>query len=828
MTALAAALSLASCNVEESIETGANGLTITLDSGALATKAGDDAAPGFETEISYFDYFFFEDAEGTTPMAGLHGRVEGTSKTFKTGLGEEFEALRSVTSYVYMVANYPRTIDHTRNWTLADLRALNFTSTLVTTFDASTGQANYASSLVMDSYDAASGKYTVELTPRMLNEQREVTVGLSRIAAKLTMKINVPKKVDAKEEGATWTPVVANLQAYFVNALNSGTKLNGEPVRNGEDDPTGLEERTPYRSYPDYFHYTRIGESDDPYVFETDPVYTYPQTWTGSDNGDPYFKIYMTWMHSVNGTSNFYYKVVAPKPENGVFTIERNTWYKLTVDLSVVDTADEYIELDYGIEIAPWGEAGFVGGSPLSAARFFKVSKTEYDLYSQDEVSIPFSSSSTVKAFFKEISYTHYRVGTGTTYTFNYTDENTTKVTLPTIYDGQTITPVSAQDRNEYKLTVDGKNVIFSHPLSNIYTVREVKFEIKNQDGASEIVTVRQHPAIEVKSHPTNNAFVNGHFARATEGVHVNGSTHQKMGVPFVLHYSQEAGQTRYHSDDNEFPDGNSYDDPNGYWFYPGDNYQGGEKSNPLIISNVTRGRYGWLEGDVSRSVPYLIEFTVSAFNENNNSYTINENGVIQPSRNYILGDPRKEGGTRFSTLAGYLYKSSTLRNEDGTTTTGEAEYRAWEEPMKILIASTEKNDGVIIAPRFIVSSFYNAQPSSLTYENCLKRAATYQEAGYPAGRWRLPTEAEIMFMVQQQINEVIPPLWGSTSRYWCADGRYVDVGTSGSIVSFNTPASAYSTFVNRFVYDTWYWGDEPLDEETYWPNMHLVTPNQN
>ena len=129
---------------------------------------------------------------------------------------------------------------------------------------------------------------------------------------------------------------------------------------------------------------------------------------------------------------------------------------------------------------------------------------------------------------------------------------------------------------------------------------------------------------------------------------------------------------------------------------------------------------------------------------------------------------------------------------------------------MKILIASTNKADGHIIAPRFIVSSFYNAQPASITHEECMKRAATYQEAGYPAGRWRLPTEAEIMFMVQQQQKGIIPSLWGVGSRYWCADGRYVTVASSGETVSFTTPA-ANEVHVNRFVYDIWYWGDAPM-----------------
>ena len=85
------------------------------------------------------------------------------------------------------------------------------------------------------------------------------------------------------------------------------------------------------------------------------------------------------------------------------------------------------------------------------------------------------------------------------------------------------------------------------------------------------------------------------------------------------------------------------------------------------------------------------------------------------------------------------------------------------------------------------------------------------------------------MFMVQQQQRGVLPVVWASGSKYWCADGRYVTVSSTGSVVSFKTPSDENLTCVNRFVYDLWYWGDEPMsDSETYWPNMHLVTPNTN
>ena len=138
------------------------------------------------------------------------------------------------------------------------------------------------------------------------------------------------------------------------------------------------------------------------------------------------------------------------------------------------------------------------------------------------------------------------------------------------------------------------------------------------------------------------------------------------------------------------------------------------------------------------------------------------------------------------------------------------------------MMASTSTSNANVIAPYFLVGSMLNAMPTGNNFDDVLKRAATYQEAGYPAGRWRLPTEAEIMFMIARQEEGSIPHLWGSTS-YWCADGRLVRYdATNGS--DFRTDIS--SGF-NRFVYDLWYWGDEPMpDDECYYPNMHLVTPN--
>ena len=78
------------------------------------------------------------------------------------------------------------------------------------------------------------------------------------------------------------------------------------------------------------------------------------------------------------------------------------------------------------------------------------------------------------------------------------------------------------------------------------------------------------------------------------------------------------------------------------------------------------------------------------------------------------------------------------------------------------------------------------------------------------------------IIMVRQQQELIIPALWGNGSKYWCADGRYVQVASSGNTVHFYTVTNPNETHVNRFIYDLWYWGDDPMeDTETYWPNKH-------
>jgi hypothetical protein len=147
-----------------------------------------------------------------------------------------------------------------------------------------------------------------------------------------------------------------------------------------------------------------------------------------------------------------------------------------------------------------------------------------------------------------------------------------------------------------------------------------------------------------------------------------------------------------------------------------------------------------------------------------------------------------------------------------------------WNSPGNILVASQNLADQNIIAPEFYISSGWNAMYNT-TFANIVKRAATYQEAGYPAGRWRLPTEAEIAFIMDRQGTDegVIPTLFARTSGvyYWAASGRCYDAYQN----TFNGLHSRYQLSAScRFVYDTWYWGSTAAAKNVYHPNGHNTT----
>ena len=164
--------------------------------------------------------------------------------------------------------------------------------------------------------------------------------------------------------------------------------------------------------------------------------------------------------------------------------------------------------------------------------------------------------------------------------------------------------------------------------------------------------------------------------------------------------------------------------------------------------------------------------------------------GIATP----IIGDPRIRLGSKYPVNPGAAAQTWET-NDLGTDANNHiADY---------LYADLEKSN--VIAPRFMLASGYGScAGTKVDWIHNVERCAAYQEDGYPAGRWRLPTEAEMVFVynLAHDLSLLSNPFY-STSNYWANSGRRYYNG------SFQ--AAGGGNYSSRCVYDLWYWGDEPV-----------------
>lgn len=177
--------------------------------------------------------------------------------------------------------------------------------------------------------------------------------------------------------------------------------------------------------------------------------------------------------------------------------------------------------------------------------------------------------------------------------------------------------------------------------------------------------------------------------------------------------------------------------------------------------------------------------------NKNPNMYVINTSAFDSDS-NYIIGDARSKIVVTGSSLGlSNSYNGKILQYYYPTNTEG----------------NNAKN---IIAPKFRIASSYGKCGDAISLSDAKKRCAAYQEYGYPAGRWRIPTTAELKYIAQLSSEKKIPHLFSNEGYYWTATGR-CRYYTNGTVSESTLTSNSYV----RCVYDEWYWTDT-VDKGTF------------
>lgn len=181
----------------------------------------------------------------------------------------------------------------------------------------------------------------------------------------------------------------------------------------------------------------------------------------------------------------------------------------------------------------------------------------------------------------------------------------------------------------------------------------------------------------------------------------------------------------------------------------------------------------------------------VSDTNKNPYMYII-EVTVLPAGTDYILGDPRSETSS--------VPPGNNAVNAPGIEGTSSRKLQ------KYYGTKTDASVQYMIAPKIRIASSHGVMNDKVSLADAINRAATYQEDGYPAGRWRVPTMAEASFIIKLSNDKKIPNLFNTTNRYWCANGTVLSGG--------NPVVTNKGTYYVRCVYDEWYWVN------SQWPRM--------
>ena len=185
------------------------------------------------------------------------------------------------------------------------------------------------------------------------------------------------------------------------------------------------------------------------------------------------------------------------------------------------------------------------------------------------------------------------------------------------------------------------------------------------------------------------------------------------------------------------------------------------------------------------------------------NMYKITVGAFDESTSKYIICDPREPSNS--DTFSFNTVTTATDASGDNTLTG----YRA------TIVGPESAN---LVAPEFIVASgygYYQVIWNNMNAKTTAKyRCAGYQEAGYPAGRWRIPTPAELEVIGKLCSEGKIPSIFYNQYTYMSSNGPY-NYNSNGTFSSAGDVDDRGNSI--RCVYDTWYWKDKCANNQFIW-----------
>ena len=829
-------------------------IVLTLDTGMMTRVDKKESLTDPECNLKTVDLFFYKTDATDGDACIVTEHIENTTHggEHKINISEEifldlFDIANTETSgscRVYAVVNVKDEFFTAAGVTkasasIADLRKIKASTPSFATQFADEGGKKAKEGIIMFTKNTKGDNVNYDSDARKASAK----IYVKNLAAKIDLYVNFASAVTGadptdKENSnpeQKWhvakSSSVPTSEVHMINGVQS-------VILDGDFDKTLLED-VDYYSVRFDSNYRRLmkssgeeGEGKYPWMTSL-PYYSYPNSWEISplEQYRTTLLLKVDWLPegktdpSDEDVLTTYYSVPLNLAEN---KLESNKYYRVKVDIQTLGGLNfgEPLELEGSWEVLDWANVEME--ADLRQLRYLAVNQVQLDsdgkqytaVINGDKglVTIPFESSHAAEIEWFNVTYTSYL-----DYTSNNGDEQKEQILDPgqtkKLFDGTpSATQIAAFMKSETDVMDDTKNWHCAY-IDNVNHTITIKHNIGETTAYNSPSDPGYYSANTAEKYMYYTYFITIKLKHTDSSQNFDNSTITIVHHPaiYVVGELNDNFNTTWDWT-NGWPIKNSVD---------ADPFNDRTSGSNISFNNAPR-LYGWVRvnhnnyGSAGYGGLAGIQKNTSLVNRVTTRssspvmYVVTATQLDGPKEvggeliDFHIRDPRVTVQNNLQT-SGWTSAPHYVNGEFKVTTNS----HSLNDPNTSFYYPTDRSDVPEVAnalsPRYrVASSFGNPSSGNISsIGDAEKRCASYQEAGYPAGRWRLPTYGELAFVSYLSKKELIPPVFGGKigpweidAKFWTAQGLY-KVDNDGQI---NEVENSGTTRYVRCVYDDWYW----------------------